>query len=61
VTRDIRALAIKYVDEVVEDQRRLGYTGRVRAEAREKAIADVEATLRGLAASASGTKRAVAA
>ncbi len=61
MTRDIRALAIKYIDEVIADQRQLGYTGDARSEAREKAIADAEAALRDLAATVIDSKKAVAA
>ena len=59
--RDIRALATKYIDEAIDDQRRLGYTRRVPSQARQKAIADAEAALRDLAASATDSKKAVAA
>jgi hypothetical protein len=61
VTRDIRALAIKYINEVIDDQRKLGYTGRVAREVREKAIADAEAALQDLAATATNSSNAVAA
>ena len=54
--RDIRALAVKYIDEVIAEQRKLGYTGRVPPETRKKAIADAEAALRYLAASATNAK-----
>jgi hypothetical protein len=59
--QEIRALAIKYIDEVMDDQRRLGYTGDARPEAHEKAVADAETALRDLAASANDSKKAVAA
>ncbi len=59
--RDMRALAIRYIDEVIKDQRDLGYRGAVSPAAREKAIADAEAALRELAASSTSSTKVAAA
>ena len=59
--RDIQALATKYIDEVIKDQRKLGYTDAVAVATREAAIADAEIALGELAASTRDSKRAIAA
>lgn len=61
MTKDIRALAIKYIDDVIDDQRQLGYARRVPTSTRRKAIAGAEAALRGLAASTANPDKAIAA
>jgi hypothetical protein len=61
MARDLRALAIKYINEVMDDQRQLGYKGRVPVSARRKAVADAEAALRDLAESTTDPKKAIAA
>jgi hypothetical protein len=59
--RDLHALATRYIDEVIKDQKTLGYTAAVPAAARKAAVADAELALRDLAASSRRTTKAVAA
>jgi hypothetical protein len=59
--RDLQALATKYIDEVIKDQKKLGYTDAVAAATREAAIGGAEAVLGELAASTTDAKNAVAA
>jgi hypothetical protein len=57
---DIRTLAGKYIDEVIEDQVKLGYTEAVAAATREAAIEDAEAALRELAGTVPDSEKAAA-
>jgi hypothetical protein len=59
--QDIRALAIRYIDEVIRDQQDLGYSGAVSPAAREDAIADAEAALEELAATSTRSTKVAAA
>jgi hypothetical protein len=59
--RDAKKLAAEYIDDVIQDQHRLGYTKKVRAKARadaERRAAEILAEMAGAARSAD---RAVAA
>jgi hypothetical protein len=57
---DLHTVATQYIDEVIKDQQRLGYTEAVPVPTREAAVAYVEIALRDLA-SASDPTKAVAA
>ena len=58
MTRNLQTLATRYIDEVIEDQQKLGYTKAVRVKARRAAVADAERALRELARA--GMTKAVA-
>jgi hypothetical protein len=58
--RDLQAIATRYIDEVIKEQKNLGYTAAVPVATRKAAEADAEAALRELA-SASDPTKAVAA
>lgn len=58
---DVKRLAARYIDETIEDQRKLGYTGRVPEVVRADAERHAEQALVDLARSARRGVRAAAA
>jgi hypothetical protein len=54
--RDLHAVATKYIDEVIKDQKRLGYTEAVPVPTRKAAVAYAEIALCELASASDPTK-----
>jgi hypothetical protein len=58
--RNLNRLANRYIDKVIQDQRKLGYSKTVPAKIRKAAVADAELVLRELAQSSRPAKTVTA-
>jgi hypothetical protein len=56
--RDLHAVAIRYIDQVITDQKKLGYTGAVPVATQEAAVASAEGALCELASGSKPSKAA---